>query len=107
MQQDASEMFTLKNLAKYYAWRIFKFVPLLSMVLLFSMCIMPFAGAGPIWSYYKKTLAPCQTYWWTVPVQVNNIVPTSDFDAKCMPWAWFIPALTQLSLLLPIFVAIY
>lgn len=24
-----------------------------------------------------------------------------------MPWAWFIPALTQLSLLLPIFVGTY
>ena len=52
-------------------------------------------------------MAPCDTYWWTVLLQVNNIYPTNSFDDKCMPWAWFIPALTQLSMLLPIFVAVY
>ena len=100
-------MFTAKNLAKYYVWRLVKFIPLLGMVLLFSMCVLPFLGAGPIWKFYEDTMSPCTTYWWTVPLQVNNIVPTTSFDDKCMPWAWFIPALTQLSLLLPIFVAIY
>mmetsp|Transcript_19555 Transcript_19555/g.26420 ORF Transcript_19555/g.26420 Transcript_19555/m.26420 type:complete len:240 (+) Transcript_19555:918-1637(+) len=107
LQQRPEEMFTAKNLAKYYAWRMFKFVPLLGMVLLFSMCVFPFLGSGPIWNYYETTMAPCSTYWWTVLVQVNNIVPTGGFDDKCMPWAWFIPALTQLSLLLPLFVAVY
>ena len=92
---------------KYYAWRLFKFVPLLAMVLVFSMTCMPFLGSGPIWHLYEKTMAPCQTQWWTVLVQVNNIYPAGSFDDKCMPWAWFIPALTQLSLLLPIFVAVY
>ena len=52
-------------------------------------------------------MEPCTTYWWTVLLQVNNIVPTHQLDNKCMPWSWFIPALTQLSLLLPIFVGIY
>jgi len=100
-------MFTAKNLIKYYAWRMLKFVPLLGMVLVFSMFLLPFLGSGPIWSTYERVMAPCTSNWWTVLVQVNNIVPASSFDDKCMPWAWFIPALTQLSLLLPIFVGIY
>ena len=96
------------NMVKYYAWRLLKFVPLLSMVLIFSMFLLPFAGSGPIWSNYSETvMKPCEDYWWTVLVQVNNIYPTSSFDDKCMPWAWFIPALTQLSLILPLLVAIY
>ncbi len=34
---------------------------------------------------------------------INNIVPISgSFDEKCMPFAWFIPALIQVSLILPL-----
>ena len=100
-------MFTAKNLLKYYVWRFVKFIPLLGMVLIFSLFILPFLGSGPIWNIYETVMAPCDTYWWTVLLQVNNVYPTATFDDKCMPWAWFIPALTQLSLLLPIFVAVY
>ena len=100
-------MFLPKNLLKYYAWRLFKFVPLLATVLMFSMFIVPFLGAGPIWQLYEKVMAPCQDNWWTVLLQMNNLYPASSFDDKCMPWAWFIPALTQLSLILPLLVYVY
>ena len=101
MQQPEEEMFSVRGLLRFYVWRLVKFVPLLGMVLLFGMYILPFAGSGPIWSTYETVMAPCNTYWWTVLAQVNNIYPTQSFDDKCMPWAWFIPALTQLSLVLP------
>ena len=109
MQQPQDQMFSAKNLARYYAWRLTKFVPLLGIVLLFSMYVLPFAGSGPIWAAYEeRVMLPCNTYWWTVLAQVNNIVPTTGgFDDKCMPWGWFIPALTQVSLCLPIFAFIY
>jgi len=107
MQQSHETMFTAKNLLKYYTWRLVKFVPLLGMVLIFALFMLPFLGSGPIWSTYQTVMAPCETYWWTVLLQVNNIYPRNSFDDKCMPWAWFIPALTQLSLLLPLFVAVY
>ena len=97
----------MRNLAKYYIWRLVKFVPLLIGVLVFSMSVMPFLGSGPIWGFYEKSMAPCESNWWTVLLQINNIYPRTSFDDKCMPWAWFIPALTQLSLLLPILVAVY
>lgn len=100
-------MFSAKNLLKYYVWRFVKFIPLLGMVLIFSLFLLPFLGSGPIWKLYQDVMAPCETYWWTVLLQVNNIYPTASFDDKCMPWAWFIPALTQISFLLPIFVAVY
>jgi hypothetical protein len=33
---------------------------------------------------------------------INNIVPVNgSFDDKCMPWAWFIPCMVQVSLILP------
>ena len=107
LQQREDEMFAPGNLLKYYAWRLTKFVPLIATVLMFSMFIMPFLGSGPIWALYEKVMSPCQDNWWTVLLQINNFYPGSSFDDKCMPWAWFIPALTQMSLLLPLFVYVY
>lgn len=100
-------MFTVKNIVKYYLWRYFKFMPLLGAVLITSLFIVPFLGSGPIWKLYEKVMTPCLSDWWTVLLQFNNIYPTESFDDKCMPWAWFIPALTQLSFLLPIMVGLY
>ena len=94
LQQSENEMFSPGNLLKYYAWRLFKFVPLLATVLIFSMFIIPFLGSGPIWQLYEKVMSPCQDNWWTVLLQINNFYPGNSFDEKCMPWAWFIPALT-------------
>ena len=52
LQESPETMFSAKRLLKYYAWRLFKFVPLLGMVLIFSMFLVPFLGAGPIWGLY-------------------------------------------------------
>ena len=94
MQTDTDELFTCKNLAKYYAWRLTKFVPILGAMLIFAMSVIPFLGSGPIWIFYERTMKPCEKHWWTVLLQINNIYPTTEFDDKCMPWGWFIPALT-------------
>jgi len=99
-------MFKASSLLRYYGWRIIKFVPLLATVLIFGMFIVPMIGHGPIWSTYETVMQPCGSYWWTVLLQINNFYPY-NFDEKCMPWAWFIPALTQVSLVLPILAYIY
>ena len=65
---DRDKMFTAKALLRYYAWRLTKFLPLLTVVLIFAMCVMPFLGAGPIWKIYGKTMDSCTTKWWTVPL---------------------------------------
>jgi len=91
----------------YYCWRLVKFVPLLATVLAFAMYVVPIMGYGPIWNTYEEVIQPCNQYWWTVLIQINNFYPASSFDDKCLPWAWFIPALTQLSLLVPLFILCY
>lgn len=52
-------------------------------------------------------MKPCDKYWWTVPLFINNIVPVGPFEDKCLPFIWFIPALVQLSIFLPIIVYVY
>jgi len=48
----------------------------------------------------------CDTYWWTNAVWISNLYP-AGFDEKCLPWTWFVPCYVQLTLLLPIILAIY
>lgn len=49
LQQDEAKMFKPMNVLKFYVWRLVKFVPLLGMVLIFSLFVVPFLGSGPIW----------------------------------------------------------
>lgn len=38
----------------------------------------------------------------------NNLIPSGgDYDAKCFPFAWFIPCLVQLSLFTPLILMVY
>lgn len=56
LSQDQNDMFKPRNLAKYYAWRLVKFVPLIGMALIFCMFVFPFLGSGPIWSFYGTVM---------------------------------------------------
>lgn len=82
--------------------RLVRYFPLILMTELFAMFVIPLLGSGPIWDKYsEQIMKPCETYWWTNLLYVNNIVPARSFDDKCMPWAWFIPCMVQISLFLP------
>jgi hypothetical protein len=83
-------------------------MPILGGALIFAMCMIPQLGAGPYWVNYDKIMDPCKNYWWTVMLFTNNLIPSGgDYDAKCFPFAWFIPCLVQLSLVTPIILYVY
>ncbi len=106
VQTEDDKLFTFDNIMKYYVKRVLRFEALVGFTLIFAMYIVPMIGGGPIWETYQtKVMQPCYTLWWTNLLFVNNIIPTTGtFDDKCMPFTWFIPALVQVSLLLPIIV---
>jgi len=104
LQTSEDQLFTVQNLSQYYLKKIFRYIPLIFFTLLIGVYIIPLLGGGPVWDYYDlKVMNACHKYWWTNLLLVNNIVPASGtFDDKCMPWTWFIPCLTQVSLILPL-----
>jgi len=59
--QDEENMFKPVNLLKYYAWRVFKFIPLLATILAFGMFLVPLMGTGPIWYNYSQAMGPCNS----------------------------------------------
>jgi hypothetical protein len=100
--------FTLRNILSFYFKRVIRFFPLVFATLLFAMTIVPAIGGGPTWQTYKEqVMKGCDKYWWTNLLFINNIVPTSSFEDKCMPWSWFLPCLLQVSLILPPLLFVY
>lgn len=81
-------------------------MPLNIIAMLFVLHALPYIGSGPVWNYYDTLVKPCGTYWWTNVLWINNIYPR-EFNDKCLPWTWFVPAYIQLSMVLPPFVALY
>lgn len=81
-----------------------RFEALVIATLVFANFVVPIIGGGPVWeTYQNKVMLPCRSLWWTNVLFINNIVPVNGtFDDKCMPFAWFIPALVQVSLILPL-----
>ena len=100
MQKDERIRFTPAELGKFYLRKIFRYMPLNALALLFVLFVLPFLASGPIWSNYKTLVGPCSSMWWTNVLWLNNLYPRA-FDDKCLPWTWFIPCYIQLSLLLP------
>ena len=103
------DRFSLKHFRDFYVNRLLRFWPMVFVTFLFAYNFIPMFGDGPVWSFYDtKVMAGCNKYWWTNFVYVNNIIPTgASYDDKCMPWTWFIPALVQVSLLLPFIMLCY
>lgn len=89
-QKPNNKMFTGPTILRYYVTKIFRFMPLIAFGLIFGMFLLPLLGSGPIWSKYAKVMQPCQTYWWTTLLYINNFYP-SNMDDRCMAFAWFIP----------------
>lgn len=107
LQRDQEQnMFTCKNMSTYYFRKVFRYMPLNIIAMLFVLHGLPYLGSGPVWNYYDKLVAPCQTYWWTNVLWVNNVYPR-EFDDKCLPWTWFVPTYVQLSMILPPFIGMY
>ena len=92
---------------KFIAKRIIKLAPFNIFVVGFGACIGPIIGAGPFWDLYIKTMKPCETLWWTNLFFINNFYPSTSFEDKCMGWTWFVPCYVQLTLVLPILIAVF
>ena len=56
----------------------FRLTPSYGFIILFYLYLMPLIGKGPMWSTVTvNTLAkPCDDYWWTNLLYINNFYPT-------------------------------
>ncbi|KXJ18551.1 nose resistant to fluoxetine protein 6 [Exaiptasia diaphana] len=73
------------NLFKFYFHRFWRLTPVYMFVLLFYDQLTQFLGEGPFW-YEIQSKQPCDEYWWTNLLYINNFYP----KAECMAWAWYL-----------------
>lgn len=68
------------NLPTLYLHRYVRLTPLLAVVFLVSMTLMRFLGDGPVWPIWIQFFSkPCETYWWSTLLYVQNYVNPRDF----------------------------
>jgi peptidoglycan/LPS O-acetylase OafA/YrhL len=89
-EHDLESIFSTRSLTKYYLLKIFRYMPLNVMVMLFLIFIMPSIGNGPIWDKFDVMMNGCNSNWWANVLWMSNFYPV-NFDDKCMPWTWFVP----------------
>lgn len=68
-------------------------------VLLFYDKLNGFLGDGPLW-YQAQAKNPCDKYWWTNLLYINNFYPTS-FGASCFNWSWYLANDMQFHIIAP------
>ena len=48
---------------------------------------------------------PCEDYWWTTLLYINNFHP-NEFDKECMKWTWYLANDTQFYIIAPGIIAL-
>jgi len=106
LQTPEHELWSVANIWRFYKNKVIKLIPFNLFSLAFLVFVMPYLGSGPIWQNYNKTVQPCNDYWWTNALFINNFYPT-EYEQQCLGWNWFIPVYLQLNILLPFFILAY
>lgn len=102
------------NWGLYYFHRVWRLTPALAFTMLIYIALTPYAGEGPLWNRYQRTLGfpntepenTCSKYWWTVLVYISNFYPT-HFENQCFKWGWYLANDTQFYVISPIFLLAY
>jgi peptidoglycan/LPS O-acetylase OafA/YrhL len=100
------ECMSPKKVGLYYAKRVFKIMPFNIFAILFTVYFIPTLGNGPFYAQIIKAVEPCHKYWWTNVIYINNFYP-ANYEDKCLPQTWFVACAVQMSLVVPLLVAVY
>eukprot|EP00980_Cylindrotheca_fusiformis_P006679 scaffold1391_cov123-Cylindrotheca_fusiformis.AAC.17 len=88
---------SISDILSLLAFRILRILPLYAMCLGFWMFVAPHLGSGPFWYQWQFYMEPCDQYWWTNFLFVNNFLPwgrpTTD---SCFYHSWYLALDVQL-----------
>lgn len=61
------------NIVKMYLHRLFRFVPLIAVIILFTLSFLKYCGDGPNWPTLLNTQKyPCEKGWWRTLLFIQN-----------------------------------
>jgi len=69
-----------------YLQRYLRLTPPYAFVLLMSISLFKYLGAGPYWAYYtQRVVDVCVPTWWTNLLYINEF-----YKVGCMGWSWYL-----------------
>ncbi|XP_065828414.1 nose resistant to fluoxetine protein 6-like [Oscarella lobularis] len=85
----------------FYFHRVWRLTPTYFVALVILWTLLLNTNDGPFWDRnVPKLTSPCNDYWWTNMLYINNFYPT-DFYGQCMGWAWYLACDMQMYVLTP------
>ncbi|KAL9976327.1 hypothetical protein ACROYT_G013617 [Oculina patagonica] len=87
-------------LFQFYFHRFWRLTPSYMFVILFFANLNEFLGEGPFW-YGSQVRTPCDKYWWTNLLYINNFHPFS-LAKECLGWSWYLANDMQFYVISPI-----
>eukprot|EP00794_Sanderia_malayensis_P018808 gene18808-20704_t len=90
-----------------YFHRFVRLTPGYMFVILFYVNILPMIGNGPTWNCLtvKMLQKPCEDYWWTNLLYINNFYPKKLAD-ECLGWGWYLANDMQFFIISPLIIYI-
>ncbi len=88
------------NIPLAYFHRWYRLVPALAFLILVILYILPFVVSGPLAYQYEGNIPPCNDYWWSALLFINNLYPW-DMSKQCAGWVWYLANDFQFFLITP------
>eukprot|EP00343_Euplotes_focardii_P011854 CAMPEP_0205833682 /NCGR_PEP_ID=MMETSP0206-20130828/50181_1 /ASSEMBLY_ACC=CAM_ASM_000279 /TAXON_ID=36767 /ORGANISM="Euplotes focardii, Strain TN1" /LENGTH=426 /DNA_ID=CAMNT_0053140291 /DNA_START=585 /DNA_END=1861 /DNA_ORIENTATION=- len=96
-----------KNFLMLYFHRYYRLVIPVAFVQFFFMGLMGYLGNGPLYeSGMQEFQKPCNTYWWSNLLFVNNFLPW-DMNNSCIGWVWYLANDMQFFIVSPFLIYLY
>ena len=84
----------------FYLHRMLRLSPAYYFAIFLNFKLLPYVGTGPLW--YVRDVRPCEKYWWTNILYINNFYPTT-FSEQCYGVTWYLANDMQFYIISPIF----
>ncbi|XP_031358816.1 nose resistant to fluoxetine protein 6-like isoform X2 [Photinus pyralis] len=84
------------NIPSYCIERYLRLTPAVLAVMLFTLTWFGYIGSGPLWYQTEDIIGPCQKYWWSCLLYIQNYQP-----ATCIRQTWYLSLDFQLYVLSP------
>ena len=84
----------------FYVHRMLRLSPAYYFAVFLNFKLLPYVGTGPLW--YIRDVRPCEKYWWTNLLYINNFYPVT-FSEQCYGVTWYLANDMQFYIISPIF----
>ncbi|XP_077994519.1 nose resistant to fluoxetine protein 6-like [Glandiceps talaboti] len=93
------------NWFMFYFHRFWRLTPVYLFLIFFVTYLFPYFGTGPYTEVIRDAPNPCEDYWWTNVLYINNLVPwPGSMQTMCYPVSWYLANDMQFHVISPLII---